>query len=260
MNEKSIDSSPDGFLILLLPLAFVIIFLFATWPFLLGVLALSIGIKLWQRHQWQQWIERVNPVFHQLIQANQGRITSLDLSMKANFTAATAKRYLDYKAEEFGAQCQNYEDLGNVYYFITSSTLGSMFDKSEPPSELEQQDEENAPAQSKDEGIRLKNESTSLLEAIEPEYQSITRNGIHSSSPIAEASGTTLVRVEPQRNHTVTVPQSLIQAELAKRLNVYSSTVYKRRDDPDFSDWSRGRDPDGIAWKYLSETKEFTPL
>jgi len=36
--------------------------------------------------------------------------------MKTNFSAAT-KRYLDIKAEEFGAQRQD-QELGRVYYFI----------------------------------------------------------------------------------------------------------------------------------------------
>ncbi|MFN7852269.1 MAG: hypothetical protein ACK5OU_10015, partial [Dolichospermum sp.] len=53
---------------------------------------------------------------------------------------------------------------------------------------------------------------------------------------------------------------SLIQSELAKRLNVYSSTVYKRRNDPDFPEWSRSRDPDGIAWSYSRKSKEFFPM
>ncbi len=260
MKEKSIDSGPDGFLILLLPLAFIIDFLFAAWPLLLGILAFSIGVKLWRRHEWQQWIEQVNPIFHQLIQANQGRKSSLELAMKANYTASAAKRYLDYKAEEFGAQRQTYEDAGTVYYFVTSSTLGSMFDKSEPASELEQQDEETADESKNDESLRLKDESSSSVAAIEPESQSLTHNGTHSPFLVAETAETTVVHAEPQQNHIVSLPQSLIQAELAKRLNVYSSTVYKRRDDPNFSEWSRSRDPDGIAWRYKPETKEFTPV
>jgi len=36
--------------------------------------------------------------------------------MKANFSAATAKRYLDTKAEEFGAQRRDDKELGTVYY------------------------------------------------------------------------------------------------------------------------------------------------
>jgi len=54
--------------------------------------------------------------------------------MKTNFSAATAKRYLDIKAEEFGAQRQDDQELGRVYYFITARTLGSIFDDSEPAS------------------------------------------------------------------------------------------------------------------------------
>jgi hypothetical protein len=52
----------------------------------------------------------------------------------------------------------------------------------------------------------------------------------------------------------------LIQAELAKRLDVHSSTVGKRKSDPDFSEWSQSRDPEGIAWVYSPDTKEFLPL
>lgn len=54
--------------------------------------------------------------------------------------------------------------------------------------------------------------------------------------------------------------QSLIQAELAKRLDVHPSTIGKRKSDPDFAEWSQSRDPDGIAWEYSLETKEFLPV
>jgi hypothetical protein len=62
----------------------------------------------------------------------------------------------------------------------------------------------------------------------------------------------------PDKEHKAS--QSLIQAELAKRLDVHSSTVGKRKSDPDFSEWSQSRDPEGIAWEYSPETKEFLPL
>lgn len=274
MNEKSIDTRVDTFLVILLPLAFVIVFLFATWPVLLGLLLLSLGYKLWRRYQWQQWSQQVNPVFHQLIRATQGRITPMDLAMKANFSASIAKKYLDYKAEEFGAQQQKYEDLGTVYYFITSSTLGSMLDTSEPPSD-EQQDEEQNVLPLAATGIehRTKDEPDSAVQVLAPETQvsstvqvlapktenSEQDSSYPDSSIVPEASETNLEQVEPI-SHTNSVPQSLIQSELAKRLNVYSSTVYKRRNDPEFSEWSRSRDPDGIAWKFSPKTKEFQPV
>ena len=50
---------------------------------------------------------------------------------------------------------------------------------------------------------------------------------------------------------------TIIQSELAKRLDVHSSTVYKRRSEPNFTDWTRNRDPEGLAWGYTEETKEY---
>ncbi|WP_250121432.1 hypothetical protein [Chroococcidiopsis sp. CCMEE 29] len=270
MNEKAIDNSADGCLILILPVALLIIFLFATWPVLLALVVAIVSLNVWQRHQWQQWSQQVNPIFHRLIQESQGRITPLDLAMKANFSAATAKRYLESKAEEFGAQRQDYEDLGTVYYFITSSTLGSILDESEPPSEPDQQDEQpqqvaskdvkQSPSQaeerrieeSKDEGVRIKDESYSAVGVIAPESHTPPDSPIPTSGLAADVS--------EAPSHAHAVSQILIQSDLAKRLDVHSSTVYKRRDDPDFSEWTRSRDPEGIAWKFLPETKEFAPV
>jgi hypothetical protein len=50
---------------------------------------------------------------------------------------------------------------------------------------------------------------------------------------------------------------TILQSELAKRLDVHSSTVYKRRSEPNFTDWTRNRDPDGLAWGYTDTTKEY---
>ncbi len=287
MNEKSIDSSTDTFLVILLPLAFVIVFLFATWPVLLGLIVLSISFKVWQQRRWQQWSLQVNPIFHQLIQATQGRVTSLDLAMKANISAATAKKYLDTKAEEFGASRQNYEDCGTVYYFITSSILGNILDQSEPPIESEQQENQvlkQIAVQTLDEELKNESESIQVIApqaetssehssieppAIAPEDSSIEPPAVASEALADSSIEPPAVASEPSEdisqhveplNHTKSVPQSLIQSELAKRLNVYSSTVYKRRDDPDFSQWSRSKDPDGIAWKFSRKTKEFQPV
>lgn len=284
MNEKSIESSADAFLVILLPLAFVIVFLFATWPVLLGLIVLSISFKVWQHRRWQQWSQQVNPMFHQLIQATQGRVTPLDLAMKGNFSAAVAKKYLDSKAEEFGASRQNYEDCGTVYYFITSSILGNILDQSEPPIESEQEKEKTKGSgqiavQTLDNG--LKDQSDQAVQVIAPEAETSTEDSsIDSRAIVSEAfvsssstedstidspaiasvaSSDTSQHLEPL-GHTKSVPKSLIQSELAKRLNVYSSTVYKRRDDPDFPQWSRDKDPDGIAWKFSRKTKEFQPV
>ncbi|MCX7596078.1 MAG: hypothetical protein N2235_20440 [Fischerella sp.] len=241
MSEKSIEGYGKGYLVLLLPISFLIIFLVATWRIWLAAIVLIIGLNIWQRYQWQKWCLQVNPMFNQLIKENQGRITPMDLAIKGNFSGETAKRYLDTKASEFGANIVDSEEGSKVYYFMTASTLASIFDSSEPVEELPPQQ---------------------AAKTIEPLLAP------PPSKPEQE---------EPKEPETETPPQtdreevkkplekqlifgSLIQSELAKRLNVYSSTVYKRRDDPDFPEWSRSRDPDGIAWTYSPKTKEFFPL
>jgi hypothetical protein len=240
MSEKPIEDNGKAFLVLLLPISFLIIFLVTTWRILLALIVLVIGFRLWQEYQWQQWTLRVNPIFHQLVRENQGRLTPMDLAIKGNFPGTTAKRYLDGKASEFGASIVNSEDAGQSYYFITASILGNILDSSEPVKEL--------PAQPVTKTARsLLAPPTTTLEEKEPETESLPQ--------------LTQTHEEAKRSlEKQLIFGSLIQSELAKRLNVYSSTVYKRRNDPEFPEWSRSKDPDGIAWSYSEKTKEFFPV
>jgi hypothetical protein len=64
----------------------------------------------------------------------------------------------------------------------------------------------------------------------------------------------------PNPDISIDAGQSLIQAELAKRLDLNSSTVGRRKSDPDFEEWSQSKDPEGIAWRYESETKMFVAV
>ncbi len=228
------EGNGKAFLVLLLPISFLIIFLVSTWKALLVLILLALGFNLWQQYRWQQWYQKVNPIFHQLIRENQGQITPMDLAIKGSFSGSVAKRYLDSKAAEFGASLRNSEEGGEVYYFITASILGNILDSSEPVKKL--------PAQPVTKTAR------SLLEP--PPPQSL------EEELVAPATHT-----ETQRSlENQLVFGSLIQSELAKRLNVYSSTVYKRRNDPEFPEWSRSKDPDGIAWTFSEKNKEFFPL
>lgn len=232
MNEKAIDNnSGGGFLILILPVAILIIFLFATWRIILALLLFSVGLNVYQQYQWQKWSQQVDPLFYSIIQHNQGSITPLDLAMKANFSAVTAKRYLESKAHEFGAQCRNYESQDPIYYFMTASILGNILDDSEPVL-LPETNPNNKPSALPEESIDAPIYPSSSVEAPE-----------HLES-VAETQS----------------ESSLIQSELAKRLDVHSSTIYKRRDDPDFSEWTKSRDPESLAWTYDPDTRLFSPL
>jgi hypothetical protein len=56
---------------------------------------------------------------------------------------------------------------------------------------------------------------------------------------------------------TSATAETISQTDLAKRLDVHPSTLYKRRSDVSFGEWTRNRDPEGTAWGYQRETKEF---
>ncbi|HEY9892553.1 MAG TPA: hypothetical protein V6D37_12260 [Candidatus Sericytochromatia bacterium] len=270
MTGKVIDNSATGILILIIPIAVLMVLLLQAWPVLLALLVLSISIKVWQQYQWKQWSKEVNPYFNQLIKDNQGCLTPLDLSMKANLSGSDARRYLDKKSEEFGAQRQVYEDKGTVYYFLTASALGSIFDESEPLLDLEGEASSppapqliEAPLQT--DTPELPSDLSDLPEPSEDAFSTHEIEEALEPLPQVENKEMDSQDEEPEDLWTATDQEakdsrSLIQAELAKRLDVHSSTVGKRKSDPDFSEWSQSRDPEGIAWEYSLLTKEFLPV
>jgi hypothetical protein len=337
MTGKVINSNASGLLVLIIPIAFLIVLLFQAWPVLLALFVLSVTAQVWQQYQWQKWSQQVNPYFNQLIKDNQGCLTPLDLAMKANLSGSAAQRYLDKKAEEFGAQRREYEDKGTVYYFLTASALGSIFEESVPPFELEDEEDEDIlsppaaltasvgtepliqkpphPVHEEAPQGELQEPPESLVEeqsdsSVEPAPQGelqeppeslVEEQPDSSVEPPPQGEIQELPSVEEESEASVEVSEAeevkaetelsksqtsklpaflqpkddvleesadesaldlkpLIQAELAKRLDVHASTVGKRKSEEDFPEWSQSRDPEGIAWKYDPETKEFTPI
>ncbi|MGK7874139.1 MAG: hypothetical protein AB4426_12740 [Xenococcaceae cyanobacterium] len=269
MTGKVLDSGAPGALALILPIALAIVVLFTAWPLLLLLIVLVLGWKIWRNYQWKQWCKQVNPFFHQLIKDNQGCLTPIDLSLKANLTGRAAKRFLDKKAEEFGIHPKVYEDKGTVYYFLTPSVLGSIFEDSELPSEQNieglapEKPRQSARSSSEVEEHSHESSASEIAQLVE----------LEDSQPLPKLERETIAQEEPQQleNTSSEVKDeleeprestnlSLIQAELAKRLELNSSTVGRRKSDPDFPQWSQSKDPEGIAWKYLSETKMFVPV
>jgi hypothetical protein len=270
MTGKVIDNSATGILILIIPIAVLMVLLLQAWPVLLALLVLSISIKVWQHYRWKQWSKEVNPYFNQLIKDNQGCLTPLDLSMKANLSGSDARRYLDKKSEEFGAQRQVYEDKGTVYYFLTASALGSIFDESEPLLDLE--GEASSPPVPQLIEAPLQTDTpelpSDLSDLPEPSEDAFSTHEIEEAlEPLPQVENKELDSQDEEPEDLWTAKdqeakdsRSLIQAELAKRLDVHSSTVGKRKSDPDFSEWSQSRDPEGIAWEYSLLTREFLPV
>lgn len=65
----------------------------------------------------QQVSDRLQSLFYQMLQQNQGRITVLGFAMYSQLPAAVAKQYLDEKAKEFNANFQVNEEGGVLYRF-----------------------------------------------------------------------------------------------------------------------------------------------
>jgi hypothetical protein len=261
MTGRVIDRETAGFLILLIPLAIAAVVLLNTWPYILGLIGLIIAWRLWQNYQWLKWCEQVNPLFNELIKENQGCLTPMDLSLKANLAGGAAKRFLEKKAEEYGAQKKTLKDKGTLYYFLTASALGSIFDDSEPLGEWE----EETPFPKHEESPR----SGSIPQKFPPENsiynisQLVNLEDEPEISPEVESQEETIgIEIEKDSNLEVaSEPRGLelIQADLAKRLETTPSTIGRRKSDPDFAEWSQSKDPQGLAWKYVAERKTFVP-
>ncbi len=327
MPERAINpKSATGCLLVLIPAALTMSALFVAWPVILGVTLLIAGGNIWQSYEWSKTARSIDPVFQQSIVQYRGEITPLDLAVKANISGNVANRYLAAKANEFGTSSRQHPDRGQVYYFVSISTLGSILDDSEAetpelmpaanpvvavpypsvPAELA------TPGNVTAESLPSMAASAASPQLFEPAAPAVTRDPIasppvivestpsiatnpapavthepissppvvaESTSPIAEAAAPAetpapmslpqvLAQSEPQElEQSSMAPESplpaqtpvvtILQSDLAKRLDVHSSTVYKRRSEPNFTDWTRNRDPDGTGWGYSVATKEY---
>jgi hypothetical protein len=59
---------------------------------------------------------------------------------------------------------------------------------------------------------------------------------------------------------TKPLTESLTDAEMVSRLGVKTSTLGKAKKRTDFSSWSKSKDPDAIAWQWVTESQHFVPL
>ena len=248
MTGQVLNRNSNGILVLIIPVAFAIVIVCQFWPVLLGLALLIVSWKAWESYQWRKWSEEVNPYFNNLIKENRGYLTPLDLSLKANLTARAAKAFLERKSAEYGTTPQKVPDKGVVYYFPTASALGRIFDDSEPFGDLEE--ETTADSQVITDNLSTVKESNTVS------FKEITQLAKQESPEIATeiTSNTT--------EDSQLASKALNQAELAKRLDVNSSTVGRNKGKPeaDFAMWSQSKDPEGVAWKYLAETNEFVAL
>jgi hypothetical protein len=332
MPERAINTrSATGCLLVLLPAALLMSALFVAWPFILGGTLLIAGGNIWQSYEWAKTTRSIDPVFQQLIVQNRGEISPIDLSIRANISGKVSQKYLAIRADEFGTGSRQHPDRGQVYYFVSVSTLGDIFDdseleipaimpaatpviafdpapaqpelipviaiKPEPIANRSVVDPSSLPLRSdqvSSDQARLLADLSSVLEppveivevAADATPESTRSTSLSApeslvfaakASPLSnlrqlfddeETAPTAVAELEAIESQfaAVTTPAApatdrpltiIIQSELAKRLDVHPSTIYKRRGEPDFTDWTRNRDPDGFAWGYAEISKEY---
>jgi hypothetical protein len=291
MPERAINTkSATGCLLILLPAALAMSALFVAWPLILGGTLLIAGGNIWQNYEWAKTARSIDPVFQQLVIQNRGEISPIDLSLKANISGKVSQRYLVSRASEFGTGSRQHPDRGQIYYFVSVSTLGSIFDDSELDSVAIESAANPVAVLQPSASIPAPRQEVSIAPVVIPPVVEVATVSIPAivepisppepptvAEPVSELSNlrqlfdeetappmTPVVAVEPESTPevpTISAPQAplvtIIQSELAKRLDVHSSTIYKRRGEPDFTDWTRNRDPDGLAWGYAEATKEY---
>jgi hypothetical protein len=278
MPERAINTkSATGCLLILLPAALAMSALFVAWPFILGVTVLIAGGNIWQSYEWTKTVRSIDPVFQQLIVQNRGEITPIDLSLKANVSGNVSQKYLAAKAGEFGTGSRQHPDRGQIYYFVSITTLGSIFDDSEREStEVISPTNPVAVLASVATTVTPTPEVTEIAAPNIPVESVVISPPAPATTPVVvsdsidlpqlldkESAPTSAEVEQPPVADAPTAPPSniplvtIIQSELAKRLDVHSSTVYKRRSEPGFTDWTRNRDPEGLAWGYAEEAKEY---
>jgi len=271
MTGKVLNNKSAGILVLILPLGVGLVLLYRAWLYILFAIAAFLAWNVWSNYQWEQWSLQVNPIFNQLIQENQGCLTAVDLSLKGNLTPNAARKFLERKADEFGAYRRSYQDKGTVYYFITASTLGKIFDESELEEETPVLTASAPPvtiASPIPEPEKTVVSPFATLAEIKEERQTVPDaiaeiTPITETEPIPEPIVETVPEViatEPVAAQATSNTLTLIQSDLAKRLDTTSSTIARRKTEPDFADWSLSKDPDGVAWSYDPETKLFIAI
>lgn len=121
-SQNSDKINTWSYLTLLLPVAFVLVASFESWRFLVGIgSCLGIGwtFRLYRLNRLAR-ADKLNSIFYQLIQENQGKITVLDLAMKAQISGNIAQDFLEKRAQEFAADFEIKDGGGILYQFSTA--------------------------------------------------------------------------------------------------------------------------------------------
>jgi len=122
--------------------------------------------------------------------------------------------------------------------------------------------QDSSPLESKKDFLESRKDVTEPLTAelpqpLEEKASVLDERETPSSDPLDESRSD--AKEEPiQKGSELT--ESLTDAEMAELLGVKTSTLFNAKKKPNFSSWSKSKDPDVIAWQWVAESKRFLPL
>ncbi len=226
-SDKTTDSSSARYLIYLVTIlgsaGLMVSLLRVLLPLLQVLLPVGVGWWIWRRYQITQKTQTttLNSIFYQLLQEHQGRITVLDFAIAARLSASSAREFLDLRAKEFAAHFEVTEQ-GDVFYLFPLSQSPLFQTATAVPTTVTATTV--APAQT----VSLKH----------------TGNDDHPGAC----------------THHSPLLEPLTQAQLARRLGVSAGAISRKKLLPELVEWTKSRDPDGIGWAYLAQSRRFLPL
>jgi ParB family chromosome partitioning protein len=163
--------------------------------------------------------------------------------------------------------------LAKIEELISPGGLDESQPKQEPeathnePPPIAESLPDSSPLESEKDFLESRKDATEPLTAelpqpLEERAQVLAERKTPSSEPLDEFRQD--AKEEPTHKGSEATDEllntSLTHTQMVERLGVKSSTLGSAKKKPDFSEWSKSKDPDAIAWQWVAESKCFVPL
>ena len=224
----------------------------------------AVGFWLWQRDR-RAGYARMQATLEQLLLQNTSSLSLVEFAQKVQLPIPVARGFLDTAMQEKQGNCQT-NDRGELIYDFASDSVDE-----EPIQTVDVEaistdriDEVAAALFTSENSVTQEEIEAENLQA-EPQDVKIDSSDISRSSLVETQKSDRTTQIKNQvenkieKSSETAIEEPLIQAQLARRLSVSSSTLSYRKLKPNFSQWVSEKDPDGIAWRYSPQTRKFYP-
>jgi ParB-like chromosome segregation protein Spo0J len=138
--------------------------------------------------------------------------------------------------------------------------------RNEPPPTVESL-QDSSPLESGKDFLESRKDATEQLTAELPQPSEETASVLSerktpSSEPLDESRPDAKEELTYKGSEAIDelLNSSLTHTQMVERLGVKSSTLGDAKKKPNFASWSKSKDPDAIAWQWVTESKCFVPL